>query len=122
MHRRFIELLALLLLAVSLGARGATAQGASRCFAETGQCTTGRFLQFWNGNGGLPVFGFPISEQRSEQGIEGAFSTQWFERERFELHTELKAPYDVLLGRLGDELLRRQGRDWQTFPKGQPQA
>ena len=32
------------------------------------------------------------------------------------------APYDVLLGRLGDELLRRQGRDWQTFPKGQPQT
>jgi hypothetical protein len=27
----------------------------------------------------------------------------------------------VLLGRLGDEALRRQGRDWQTFPKGRPQ-
>ena len=121
MHRRIIALLALLLLAVSLGARGAAAQGASRCFAETGQCVAGRFLQFWNGNGGLPVFGFPISEQRLEQGTEGAFSTQWFERERFEAHPERTPPYDVLLGRLGDELLRRQGRDWQSFPKGQPQ-
>ena len=36
MHRRFIALLALLLLAVSLGARSAAAQGTSRCFAETG--------------------------------------------------------------------------------------
>ena len=121
MHRRFVALLALLLLAVSFGVRGAAAQGASRCFAETSQCAAGRFLQFWNGNGGLPVFGFPISEQRPEQGIEGAFSTQWYERERFEAHPELKPPYDVLLGRLGDELLRRQSRDWQTFPKGQPQ-
>src|SRR4051812_41640774 len=122
MHRRMsIALLVIGLLAAALTPAPAAARQPS-CFPETGQCVDGRFLQYWNGNGGLPVFGFPISEQRPEQGAEGAFSTQWFERERFELHTELKAPYDVLLGRLGDELLRRQGRDWQTFPKGQPQA
>ncbi len=67
------------------------------------------------------MFGLPIGEQRMERSVEGAFSTQWFERERFEAHPENRAPYDVLLGRLGDEQLRRQGRDWQTFPKGQPQ-
>jgi glucose/arabinose dehydrogenase len=94
---------------------------ASRCFPETGECVGGRLLQFWNGNGGLPVFGLPIGEMRQEQGTEGVFTTQWFERERFELHPENRAPYDVLLGRLGDELLRRQGRDWASFPKGQPQ-
>jgi glucose/arabinose dehydrogenase len=98
----------------------AAAQG-DQCFPETGACIAGRFRQYWDGNGGLPVFGFPIGEQATEQGTEGAFTTQWFERERFEAHPENGAPYDVLLGRLGDEQLRRQGRDWNTFPKGQPQ-
>jgi glucose/arabinose dehydrogenase len=102
-------------------ARPAAAQSGDRCFTETDQCVGGRFLSYWNGNGGLPVFGLPIGEQRMERSPEGAFSTQWFERERFEAHPENHAPYDVLLGRLGDEQLRRQGRDWNTFPKGQSQ-
>jgi hypothetical protein len=46
---------------------------------------------------------------------------QWFERNRLELHPENARPYDVLLGRLGDALLKRQNRDWTTFPKTQPQ-
>ncbi|MBC8075363.1 MAG: PQQ-dependent sugar dehydrogenase [Chloroflexales bacterium] len=95
------------------------AQSGSRLFPETGLRVGGRFLSFWDGNGGLPVFGYPNSDQRGERGREGVFTTQWFERERFELHPENLAPYDVLLGRLGDELLRRQGRDWRSFPKGQ---
>lgn len=110
----------LLALIGTVPARPAIAQSGERCFPETGYCAGGRFLQFWNGNGGLPVFGLAIGERRMEQGTEGAFGTQWFERERFEAHPENRAPYDVLLGRLGDELLRRQGRDWQSFPKGQP--
>ena len=115
------SLLLLLLIAAVLAPSAAVAQG-GRCFTQTGECIGGRFLQFWNGNGGLPVFGFPLAEQRRELGTEGEFVTQWFERERFELHPENRAPYDVLLGRLGDELLKRQGRDWTTFPKGQPKA
>jgi glucose/arabinose dehydrogenase len=118
-RREFLALTAIIILA-ALAPAAAAAQGGG-CFPETGECLGGRFAQFWNGNGGLPVFGFPLSEQRREQGTEGEFVTQWFERERFELHPENRAPYDVLLGRLGDELLRRQGRDWTTFPKGQPQ-
>jgi glucose/arabinose dehydrogenase len=114
---RLALLAAGLLIACALAPAAAVAQG-ERCFVETGQCIGGRFLQFWNGNGGLPVFGIPLDGQ---QGPVGAFSTQWFERERFEFHPENRAPYDVLLGRLGDELLRRQGRDWTTFPKGQSQ-
>ncbi|HEU5102387.1 MAG TPA: CAP domain-containing protein, partial [Roseiflexaceae bacterium] len=115
-----IRLMILFLLVAALAPAAALAQG-QRCFPETGECVGGRFAQFWNGNGGLPVFGFPRAEQRRELGSEGEYVTQWFERERFELHPENRAPYDVLLGRLGDELLRRQGRDWTTFPKGQPQ-
>ena len=47
---------------------------------------------------------------------------QLFERNRFELHPENRRPYDVLLGRLGDEQLRRQGRDWKSFPPGRPKS
>src|SRR5207253_1274093 len=82
----------------------------------------GLFLQFWDGNGGLAVFGLPVSEQRWERTKEGLFEGQWFERERFEHHPENTAPYDVLLGRLGDEALRQSGRDWTTMPQGQPQT
>jgi len=116
-----IRMLLLVLLLAALAPAAASAQG-DRCFPETGACVGGRFLQFWNGNGGLPVFGLPLGDQRRDQSFDDEFVTQWFERERFELHTEKRAPYDVLLGRLGDEMLSSQGRDWQTFPKGQPKA
>jgi glucose/arabinose dehydrogenase len=111
----FITLAALLSL-------NAAAPLAATTFPETGYNVDGRFLQFWNDNGGLPIFGLPISEQRDEEGSEGRFSTQWFERERFELHPENAAPYDVLLGRLGDEALHQQGRDWRSFPPGEARA
>jgi glucose/arabinose dehydrogenase len=123
--RKQIILILLTSLVLSLAAPAA-AQAGERCFPETDQCVGGRFLGYWNGNGGLPVFGLPISDQRTVWSYDGStstrsFATQWFERERFEAHPENRAPYDVLLGRLGDEQLKRQGRDWQGFPKGQPQ-
>ena len=115
------SVLAVVLMLVLCGVSPARAAPAERCFSETGACVGGRFLDYWNGNGGLPVFGLPQAGQQVARSPEGAFPTQWFERERFEVHTENHAPYDLLLGRLGDELLRQQGRDWNTFPKGQPQ-
>ncbi|NJN16339.1 MAG: sorbosone dehydrogenase family protein [Oscillochloris sp.] len=95
---------------------------AAQTFPETGYRLDGRFASFWRENGGLPVFGFPISDQMPERGSEGVYSVQWLERERFELHPENGAPYDVLLGRLGDEALRRQNRDWRSAPPDSPQA
>jgi hypothetical protein len=91
-------------------------RAASFCFPETGYCISGRLREFWEQNGGLPVFGYPISPQRTEV-VEGqTFQLQWFERSRLELHPERRPPYDVLLGRLGLERLEQQGRDWRTFP------
>lgn len=96
------------------------AQTSERCFPETGFCIAAPIRSFWEKQGGLPVFGFPTSP-RQEEIVEGqTVQAQWFERERFEIHAANSAPYDILLGRLGDEALRRQGRDWRTFPKGQP--
>lgn len=97
---------------------------APRCFPETGQCLDGRFREYWDQSGGLPVFGFPITTEQDEPNRDTGqtYRTQWLERNRFELHLENSAPYDVLLGRLGDDRLRQQGRDWQTFPKADPGA
>ena len=99
-----------LLAALFAGALPADAQQRT-CFAQTGHCIGGRFAQYWNQNGGLPVFGYPLTDELTEGGL----TVQYFERQRFELHPENTAPYDVLLGRLGVEALQAQGRDWQTF-------
>jgi hypothetical protein len=94
-----------------------TPGGECQRFPETGFSVCGRFLEYWRQNGGLPVFGYPISAQRGE-AIEGqVFQVQEFERNRFEFHPENARPYDVLLGRLGVEILDRQGRNWQDFAK-----
>jgi hypothetical protein len=95
----------------------AAAQGDQRCFPETNQCISGRIREFWEQNGGLPVFGFPITDQHEELIENKPFQVQWFERNRLELHPENQWPYDVLLGRLGADRLAQQARDPFTFPK-----
>jgi hypothetical protein len=93
--------------------------GPTLTFPETGYSLSGQFLSYWRGNGGLSVFGYPID---TEQQTEGRL-TQWFERQRFELHPENQGtPYVVELGRLGTEALAQRGRDWLTFPKADPQT
>ena len=90
-----------------------------RCFpgvAGITNCISGRFLEYWEQNGGLPVFGYPLSAARSESTAEGTFVTQYFERQRFEAHPKNAAPYDVLLGRLGAEIYERTQGDWRTLP------
>ncbi|MBK9940113.1 MAG: alginate lyase family protein [Kouleothrix sp.] len=115
---RAVLLLSILLCAAALPAARAAAQASQRCFAETGLCIAGRMRTFWEQNGGLAVFGLPISEQRAEQ-VEGrSLQVQWFERNRLELHPENPRPYDVLLGRLGADRLAQQGRDWFQFARG----
>jgi hypothetical protein len=79
-------------------------------FPLTKQVVQGRFLEYWRANGGLAVFGMPLGTQAGEP------LSQQFERNRFEYHPENKAPYDVLLGRLGAEALAAQDRDWRAFP------
>lgn len=87
-----------------------------KCFLETGFCIAGRLRQFWQQNGGLAVFGLPISLQQEENGNGMPQQVQWFERNRLELHSGDV----VLLGRLGEEYLQRQGRNWWLFPRATP--
>ena len=70
-------------------------------FPETGHSVGGAFLTFWQQHGGLATFGYPITEAFEEDGR----TVQYFERQRFELHPEHAAPYNVLLGLLGVEAL-----------------
>ena len=90
-------------------------QAAPRCFPETTQCMDGRIREYWEQNGGLPVFGFPTTAQSTEVSADTnqGYPTQWMERNRFESHPENQPPYDVLLGRLGDDRLLALGRPWQ---------
>jgi hypothetical protein len=96
-----------------------SAQQEPVCFSETSQCIGGRFREYWIQHGGVAVFGYPIGPESSETTPEGTFVVQYFERARFEYHPEHAAPYDVLLGRLGDARLTQQGYDWTDFFRGQ---
>lgn len=118
------RLLALLCtLAFALPPHRGVAAG-ERCFnAEMPSitaCITGRFLEFWEANGGLAAFGYPLTRAEPRATTDGTFVTQYFERARFELHPENIAPYDVLLGRLGAERLASLGRPWTDFPAESP--
>ena len=96
----------LIVLMVGLGLQPATRTHAdARCFSETNQCIDGRFREFWEQNGGLAIFGFPISGEQQSTVDGKTFTVQRFERNRLELHPENARPYDVLLGRLGADRL-----------------
>jgi hypothetical protein len=83
----------------------ATKPGA-RFFSETGHNVAGSFLSYWTANGGLPQFGYPISEEFVETLEDGKpYTVQYFERARFEHHPENQPPYDVLLGQFGRRIL-----------------
>jgi hypothetical protein len=117
MMQRRIAGLVLGIVALASMVQPAQAQSGERCFPETGQCISGRLREYWEQNGALLVFGFPIGPQQA-MTIEGqAIQAQPFERNRLELHPENARPYDVLLGRLGADRLAAQGRDWFAFPK-----
>ncbi|HMQ32722.1 MAG TPA: Gmad2 immunoglobulin-like domain-containing protein [Chloroflexaceae bacterium] len=110
-----LALLALIALAL-LPARDVGAQTDQRCFNETGYCISGPIRQYWERNGGLPVFGFPITPLQTET-VEGwTGPVQWFERDRLEDHSAQRQ--GVLAGRLGVERLAQQGRPWQFRPLG----
>jgi polysaccharide biosynthesis protein PslG len=76
-------------------------------YPETHHSLCGAFRTYWQAYGALVSFGYPISEPFDEvsQTDGQPHLVQYFERTRFELHSEMAAPYDVLLGLLGTEVL-----------------
>lgn len=74
-------------------------------FPETMHTLSGKFYEYWQANGGLALFGYPISEPVQE----GGFTVQYFQRNRFELHPENSGTqYEVLLGLLGRDALAQR--------------
>jgi polysaccharide biosynthesis protein PslG len=64
------------------------------------------FRSFWLNNGGLSVFGRPLSEQFQEVNSQDGqtYWVQYFERQRMEWHPNEPNPqYRILLGLLGNE-------------------
>ncbi len=85
------------------------------CFVETGHTLSYGFRTYWEQNGGLAMFGFPISEEFSELNPDTGMihTVQYFERGRFEFHPEfVGTPYAVLLGLLIRDDLQHAGWTW----------
>ena len=107
-HPINLWLVSLLLLALTLSNSPAladttvstTISGKPLFFKETGHTLAYNFRVFWENNGGLAIYGFPITEVFLENG----WPTQYFERARFEFHPNNPAQYQVLLGLVGTEV------------------
>ncbi len=74
-----------------------------RYYPQTGHTLSYTFLEYFDRHGGLDVFGYPITELMVENGI----VVQYFQRAKMEWHPENPIPYQVTLGDLGDEYIRR---------------
>lgn len=123
MHRIFHAItLAIVLIGSSFLSRAVSVHAAEQCFVETGYCIDGRIAEFWNKQGGLSVFGFPIGAAETITVDGKQITQQNFERQRIEYHPSNAKPYDILLGRLGADVLAGQGRDWYAFAKSGNQS
>jgi hypothetical protein len=81
-------------------------------FDQTGQFLGGAFRDYWENNGGLEIFGFPISPEFEEvnQADGETYVVQYFERARFEWHPEhAGTDHEVQLGLLGNQVLEQPG-------------
>ncbi len=73
----------------------------AKYFPDTGQFVRTAFLDFYDRQGGLEMFGEPISPViTNDDGI----PVQYFQRARFEYHAELAPGAQVTLGKLGKEI------------------
>lgn len=90
-------------------------------FSETGKRLGGKFLEYWNNNGGLMQQGYPLSDQFQEKSaLDGkTYTVQYFERAVFELHPENQPPYDVLLSQLGTFQFKRKYQN-SSLPTATP--
>ncbi len=102
---RLLGVLSLTAMAAALIVGPGTAQsGESVYFEETGHSVEGIFLTYFRENGGVEIFGYPISGPFIESGIR----VQYFQNARLEEHPLNPEPYRVQLGLLGDQLNYRQ--------------
>ncbi len=83
-------------------------------FAPTGHYLAYGFKSYWETHGALGVFGYPISEEFTENDR----TVQYFERARFEWWPEHRGTqYEIQLGLLGSWAASRDQIDTSTIPK-----
>lgn len=84
-----------------------TKDGQRRYFPETHHSIRAGFRAFWEKYGGLPAYGYPISEEFVQSN---GVTVQYFQRARFEWHPKSNPDlFDVELGLLGQELITTNG-------------
>ena len=115
-----IGLILALLLPLALSTVQVTAapgSARSRYFPETGYTVSGSFLDYWENNGGLYIYGYPITAEFEDVSTDGnTYLTQYFERAIFEYHPEYAGtPYQVLLRLLG--LINTEGVYFDPAPE-----
>lgn len=88
-------------------------------FPVTGHHVAEPFLSTWRTNGGLPIFGYPLTERVERGGM----VVQYFERASFELHPEhAGTEYETLLTLLGTaSVTGRAGPGFDRHPYDTPQ-
>ena len=75
-------------------------------FPTTGHDLSGAFLSFWNQHYGNKLFGAPLTQIITENGL----TVQYFERVRLEYHPELKGQGgEVQVSKLGTDSARTKG-------------
>lgn len=74
-------------------------------FPVTGHRVEAPFFPYWQDQGGLPIFGYPLTDQFVQDG----YRVQYFERQRLEYHPENQAPYTILFGLSGLQTAQRRG-------------
>ncbi len=87
-------------------------QPAVNFYPEVGHTLRGAFKAYWEKNGGLSLYGFPISEEFQEVNPSDGktYVVQYFERNRFEFHPEnAGTKYEVLMGLLGNQIMGAKG-------------
>jgi hypothetical protein len=97
-----------LLTATRRFAKARPASGATY-FPRTGFSIGGAFLTFWKKHGGAQTLGYPISPVLHEPNGDGtnrAYTLQYFENARMEVHPEQSnTPFAIELGLLGRQYL-----------------
>lgn len=90
-----------------------TSSSNSVYYRQTGHYIKDAFLNYWLMNGGLTLYGYPVTEETQIEGV----SVQYFQRARFEYHANSQRPWHVELTPAGT--LVTQGR---TFPTVSPES
>lgn len=115
--RRALARMLLVALAVPIVAVAAPAPAARAYtpvyFAATGHNLGAHFKTFWEQNGGLVAFGYPLSEEFVERGR----PVQYFERAVFNYFAEYaNTPYEVQLAQIGRAALAGRSNEAAMLP------